>query len=118
MVVNNNLAECLNNQTVGTDAHIGPPNLMIFKRSDVGIAPYTISINLFYKLLFIFSYILKLNAKNTSEEEIRRCCFMLLVKNLCVAAKAVKIIKCLTVLKVIVAVFALGLVIKNTIVNG
>ena len=43
---------------------------------------------------------------------------MLMVKNLCVAAKAVKIIKCLTVLKVIVAVFALGLVIKNTIVNG
>ena len=36
-------------------------------------------------------------------------------KNLCVAAKAVKIIKCLTVVKVIVAVFAFGLVIKNTI---
>lgn len=45
---------------------------------------------------------------------------MLMVKNLCVAAKAVKIIKCLTVVKVIVAVFAFGLVIKNTIcaVNG
>lgn len=56
-----------------------------------------------------------INAKNTSEERIRRCCFMLMVKNLCVAAKAVKIIKCLTVVKVIVAVFAFGLVIKNTI---
>ena len=61
------------------------------------------------------SYNHQINAKNTSEERIRRCCFMLMVKNLCVAAKAVKIIKCLTVLKVIVAVFAFGLVIKNTI---
>lgn len=45
---------------------------------------------------------------------------MLIVRNLCVAAKAVKIIKFLTVLKFIVAVFAFGLVIKNTVcaVNG
>lgn len=40
---------------------------------------------------------------------------MLIVKNLCVAAKAVKIIKILTVMKFIVAVFAFGLVIKNTV---
>jgi len=56
-----------------------------------------------------------INAKNTSEEKIRRCCFMLIVKNFYVAAKAVKIIKILTVMKFIVAVFAFGLVIKNTI---
>jgi len=40
---------------------------------------------------------------------------MLIVKNFYVAAKAVKIIKILTVMKFIVAVFAFGLVIKNTI---
>lgn len=40
---------------------------------------------------------------------------MLIVKNLCVAAKAVKIIKILTVLKFIIAVFAFGIVIKNTV---
>lgn len=41
--------------------------------------------------------------------------FLLIVRNLCVAAKAVKIIKILTVMKFIVAIFAFGLVIKNTI---
>lgn len=56
-----------------------------------------------------------INAKNTSEEKIRRCCFMLIVKNLCIASKAVKIIKILTVIKFIVAVFAFGLIIKNTV---
>lgn len=40
---------------------------------------------------------------------------MLIVRNLCIAAKAVKIIKILTVIKCIVAVFAFGLVIKNTV---
>lgn len=40
---------------------------------------------------------------------------MLMVKNLSIAAKAVKIIKMLTVVKFIVAIFAFGLVIKNTV---
>lgn len=40
---------------------------------------------------------------------------MLIVKNLCVAAKTVKIIKCLNVLKVIVAIFAFIMIIKNTL---
>ena len=45
---------------------------------------------------------------------------MLMVKNLCVAAKTVKIIKILAVMKVVVAIFALGLIIKNTVcaING
>ena len=50
--VNKNLATNWNKPIVGTDAHIGPQNLMRFKRSDVGIAPYTESINLFDKLSF------------------------------------------------------------------
>lgn len=41
--------------------------------------------------------------------------FLLLIKNLCVAAKAVKIIKFLAVIKVIVAIFAFGLIVKNTL---
>ncbi len=40
---------------------------------------------------------------------------MLIVKNLCVAVKAVKIIKFLAVIKVIVAVFAFILIAKNTL---
>lgn len=40
---------------------------------------------------------------------------MLIVKNLCVASKAVKIIKMLTVAKCIIAVFAFGLIVKNTV---
>ena len=46
--------------------------------------------------------------------------FMLIVKNLCVAAKAVKIIKFLAVIKVIVAVFAFIMIVKNTVcsING
>ena len=45
---------------------------------------------------------------------------MLIVKNLCVASKAVKIIKILTAVKCIVAVFAVALVVKNTVcaING
>ena len=45
---------------------------------------------------------------------------MLMVKNLCVAAKTVKIIKILTVIKFVVAIFAFGLIIKNTVcaING
>ncbi len=40
---------------------------------------------------------------------------MLIVKNLCVATKAVKVIKLLTAAKYIVAVFAFILVVKNTV---
>ena len=40
---------------------------------------------------------------------------MLMVKNLCVASKAVKIIKILTAVKCIVAFFAVALVVKNTV---
>lgn len=40
---------------------------------------------------------------------------MMIVKNLCIAAKAAKIIKILTVVKCIVAVFAFGLIIRNTV---
>ena len=40
---------------------------------------------------------------------------MLIVKNLCVAAKAAKVIKFLTVIKVIVAVFAFIMIAKNTL---
>ena len=45
---------------------------------------------------------------------------MLMIKNLYVAAKTVKIIKILTVIKVVVAIFAFGLIIKNTVcaING
>ena len=45
---------------------------------------------------------------------------MLMLKNLCIAAKTVKIIKVLTVIKFIVAIFAFGLIIKNTVcaING
>ena len=50
--IKNNLAVCLKKPIVGADAHIGPQNLMRFKRSDVGIASYTISFNLCCKLLF------------------------------------------------------------------
>ncbi len=40
---------------------------------------------------------------------------MLIMKNLCVAAKAVKVIKFLAVIKAIVAVFAFILIAKNTL---
>ncbi len=40
---------------------------------------------------------------------------MLIVKNLCVASKAAKIIKILTVIKCVVALFAFCLIIKNTL---
>ncbi len=40
---------------------------------------------------------------------------MLILKNLCVASKAVKIIKFLTFAKCVVAVFAFGLIIKNVL---
>ena len=40
---------------------------------------------------------------------------MLILKNLCVASKAVKIIKFLTFIKCFVAVFAFGLIIKNAL---
>ena len=40
---------------------------------------------------------------------------MLILKNLCVASKAVKIINFLTFVKCIVAVFAFGLIIKNAL---
>ena len=45
---------------------------------------------------------------------------MLMLKNMCIAAKTVKIIKVLTVIKFIVAIFAFGLIIKNTVctING
>ena len=55
----------------------------------------------------------KLTAKNTSEKP--EVFNMLIVKNLCVAAKAVRVIKFLTVIKVIVAVFAFIMIAKNTL---
>ncbi len=40
---------------------------------------------------------------------------MMIVKNLCIATKAVKIIKILTALKFAVCFLALGLIVKNSI---
>ncbi len=40
---------------------------------------------------------------------------MLIVKNLCVASKAVKAIKLLNAVKIIVALFAFLLIVKNTV---
>lgn len=38
---------------------------------------------------------------------------MMILKSLCIASKTVKIIKVLTVIKFIVALFAFGLIIRN-----
>ncbi len=40
---------------------------------------------------------------------------MLIVKNLCVASKAVKVIKLLSVVRCIVAVFAFIIIVRNTL---
>lgn len=53
-------------------------------------------------------------AKNTSEEY-SEVLYMMILKSLCIASKTVKIIKVLTVIKFIVALFAFGLIIRNTL---
>ena len=53
-------------------------------------------------------------AKNTSEEY-SEVFYMMILKSLCIASKTVKIIKVLTVIKLLVALFAFGLIIRNTL---